>query len=630
MCADKVDSNITGLRFTEEDSIRVLPAYTAPVAASGRLTFGEVGTQGNTFTIGSRTYELRNAFDSDQDEIIIGTTPDETAQNVATAINTGASGAIVGAGTLAHADVVATVAGSVVTLTARATGVAGNAIATTDVITGASFNTATLTGGVDQVGTPPIWYPLEPNSYSDFGGAITTIARNPINPTRQRKKGVTTDLEASGGFNQDFTFGNSTRLLQGFFFADAREKFTTQSLNAAAIAITSVVNSTSSYGAVSGLDGLIAGDLLLAEGFANAANNGIKTVVSSASASIVVTEATVDEATPPAAAKLTHIGYQFGSGEVTFVLNGGLLQLLASGAEALPLLPGEWIFIGGDTVATSFTTAIGFARVKRLGSGFIEFDKTTFSTTAEVVPGTKTIQIFYGNIIRNEPDPDNVKRRTYQLERTLGRDEDGTMSEYLVGAVPNELTLNIGQADKLAADFTFIAVDNEQRDGDTGVKDGTRPALAPEEAYNTSSDFARIKLAMVDDDADILPLFAYATEASLTINNNVSPDKAVGVLGAFDTSAGTFEVGGALTAYFANVQAVQAVRNNANITLDIILAKANQGILWDVPLIALGDGRLNVEQDQSITLPLETNAAESAFGYTLLFQWFPYLPNIAG
>jgi hypothetical protein len=48
-----------------------------------------------------------------------------------------------------------------------------------------------------------------------------------------------------------------------------------------------------------------------------------------------------------------------------------------------------------------------------------------------------------------------------------------------------------------------------------------------------------------------------------------------------------------------------------------------------MPLLSLGDGRLNVEQDQPITLPLDTNAAESKFGHTLLYQSFPYLPTAA-
>lgn len=480
----------------------------------------------------------------------------------------------------------------------------------------------------------PIFYPLEPNSYSDFGGQISTIARNPINPSRQRKKGVTTDLDASGGFNQDLTINNTTRLLQGFFFADIRQKKTTQPMNGAAVPLTGVTGTSKTYAAASALTGFTTGHLVLATGFSVTANNGLKTVASPSTATaVVVTETLTNETSPPATATLSAVGFQFPSADVQVTLNGSLvrLQATATNMTTLGLIPGEWVYVGGDGAAYSFATSVGFARISKIEATFIEFDKVSWTgATAEAGTG-KTVRIFYGDVLKNESDPSLIKRRTYQVERTLGLDSNGTMSEYLVGAVPNELTLNIAQADKVSMDLTFVAVDNEQRTGSQGVKAGTRPSLNPASAFNTSSDFARIKLSLVSElDPAPQPLFAFATDMALSINNNVSPNKAIGVLGAFDTSAGTFEVGGNMTAYFADVVAAQAVRNNSDVTVDIIMLKKNIAMLWDIPLLSLGDGRLSVEQDQAITLPLETNAAESKFNHTLLFQSFAYLPDAAG
>lgn len=476
----------------------------------------------------------------------------------------------------------------------------------------------------------PIWYPLEPNGYKDFGGQISTIARNPIGQSRSRKKGVTSDLDASGGFSQDLTTNNTTRLLQGFFFADAREKGTTAPLAGAAAVVTSVAGASKKYASTL-MSTFKPNALVFASGFANAANNGFKTLTAASAGDITVAEVIVDEAAPPVTAKVEVVGFKFTSATASIVLNGTLARLSITGLDltTLGFTPGEWIHLGGDVAGSTFAISKGFARISVIAAGYLELDKTEWTPVAESAAGV-TLQIFTGLVLKNESTTAMIKRRTYNVERTLGSDDDGVMSEYLVGAVANELTLNVAMADKVTMDLSFVAVDNEQRKGITGVKPGVRPTLAPANAFNTSSDFARIKLASVSaTNSAPVPLFAFATELTLTVNNNVNPNKALGVLGAFDTSAGTFEVGGKLTAYFANVDSVAAVRNNADITMDVILVKENAGLMFDIPLLSLGDGRLTIEQDQPIMVPLENMAAESKFGHTLLFQSFAYLPNLA-
>lgn len=486
----------------------------------------------------------------------------------------------------------------------------------------------------------PVWNPLEPNGYTDFGGEITTIARNPINPSRQRKKGVTTDLDASGGFGTDLTQSNIQDILQGFMFADLRRK---AEFADSANPVTDVDGTSEEYTAASGLDVFAVGDLIFAAGFAEANNNGLKRVTTLISdTDIVVAENIVDE-TPPITASLVQVGFQFGSGEIDIVVSGSLpVFSRASGTKDFTdfgLIPGEWIYIGGDSAPTEFVNAEnnGWARVRSVTATAITFDKAV--TTMVVETGTSlTIQIFIPRTLKNELGTDIV-RRTYNLERKLGAPDDSLpaeiQSEYIVGAVPSEMSLNINTADKITVDLSFVGIDSEQRTGATGIKAGTRATLVEQDAFNTSSDFSRIKLAqVVDGDEAPSALFAFVTDLTLTLNNNVTPNKAVGTLGSFEVTAGTFQIGGSMEAYFSNVAAVTAVRNNVDITLDFAIAKANSGMVFDIPLLSLGGGRPNVEQDQAIKLPLDMDAATAAkidttLDYTFMMCFFDYLPTVA-
>ena len=480
----------------------------------------------------------------------------------------------------------------------------------------------------------PVWYGLEPNSYSDFGGELSTVARAPIDPSRQNKKGTVTSLDASGGFNIDFTKSNLVRLLQGFFFADARELPSTKPLNATAIAVTGVTAASKTYAAATGLASFVAKQIVLASGFSNATNNGLKTVVSSTAGTVVVTEVVADEASPPAAATLQTVGFEFASADINFAVTSGIPSLVATAVDftTLPnLIPGAWVFIGGDSATNRFANNVGYARIKSIAAKSLVFDDTTFTPVTEAGTG-KIIRIFVGTVIKNEKTPSLIKRRSYQIERQLGDGPTATQAEYLEGAVANEFTLNIPQADKLNADLSYVACENSQRSGEFGdqLKAGTRVAALGEDAYNTSSDVYRIKMNVLDSTtSNPSALFGYVSEASVTINNNVTPNKAIGVLGAFDTSAGNFEVSGSITAYFTTVSAVKAVRQNADVGLSVISASKNTGFVFDIPLLGLGGGRLSVEKDAPITVPLEPAGAQNANGYTMLYAVFSYLPSVA-
>lgn len=596
--------------------------------------------------------------------------------------------------------------------------------------------------GVLPVAASQVWLPLEPNSYTDFGGQITTIARRPINPSRQAKKGVVTDVSANIGFNIDLTQRNLQDLMEGYWFARYHRKdetlyngitiasvsastddwilnnieINTLALNAAGsgYSVNDVitlaggtfqtagqvtVNTVDGMGGITGFtltrrgvysvstasftqgsvapsggtgatfnmgtfqaihtfNQFVSSALVFVRGLVDDANNGLHKLNANFASNTTISTADelVDDASPATDATIVVVGYEFASDDAKIDASGTLPKLtteaMGTDLTTLGLSVGEWIFIGGDGAAESFavTNDNGFARIRSIAAHAIEFDKTAETMTTNA-GSSKTIRIFFGRFLRNEQGT-SIVRTTNDFERILGANDDSDLTkqqaEYVVGGVNNEATFNFKTADKATVDLTFIGLRtdhiDENVDGANTIlskaavvagSSANAPAIEEADGFNTSSDVTRIKMSLTSNsDANVTPLFAYVTDLTFTVKNNLDPNKAIGVLGAFEVTAGLFEVGGSVTAYFSDVAAVEAVQNNEDITIDAHFVKQNAGVSFDLPLLSLGNGKPDVAIDKAITLPLDLLAASGAkvfsgLDYTASLTFWDYLPDLA-
>lgn len=493
---------------------------------------------------------------------------------------------------------------------------------------GESFATTGLIIPSEELGNSfPTFHALEPNSYSDFGSNITNTPRSPINAARQREKGVTTDLDATAGFQVDFTLDNLEKLLPTYFFAAWRRsnEYGRSSQDTGDYTTDNANSAFDGTGVDTRFD---IGALIIATGSELNEGTLFDVIDNTTPDTLDVTPAPVDDTTLDAGAHLKQVGVRATTGDIDFDATMAFPALTSTTLDftTLGLIPGQWIYVGDGTVGSSFVSPgnNGFMRVKSVAANRLEIDKTQNTPATETGTGLN-IAIFFGDMLKNEADPTLIKKQSVQFERSLA--EAGF--EYVTGCIANTLTINISTADKVTVDLAFIGTDGFAQPNRKSIVGAQFPTLSTANtAFNTSSDFSRIRLA--DQNALSTPLFAFITELTLTINNNASATKAVAVLGNFDITVGDFVAEGNVTAYFSDVAAVQAVRNNADVTFDFALVNGNTGWIFDVPLIALGDGRLSVEKDQKITLPLSLGGArDPELNTTLIAIYFPFLPAVA-
>jgi hypothetical protein len=381
-----------------------------------------------------------------------------------------------------------------------------------------------------------------------------------------------------------------TETLEGFCFAAARVK--PHSANVAAVAATDDYTVASSVG-------FKVGSIVFGKGFDNAANNGIHVLNGITDATHVSTgDALADEAAG-AAKTIQVVGYQFPAADVVASVPAGLAAFRLASATVdcttLGLIPGEYCFIGGQAGGNRLGAAAaltGYGRVAAVATTHIDFDKTTMVVGAGDDGVGTTLQIFFGTVIRNEDDPDDIVKYTHTVERTLGRDEDGRQSEYVDGFVYNELTWNSPLADKVNVDIKGVGMTHHTRTGAEGplIAQAGASILAAlsEDAFNTSSNVYQIRMALLDP-ATLNPtalVFARVTEWKANDQKQrirrIRRKVRLARVSVRRRVRSTVDI--EATAYFSPCfGAIKSIADNADVTFHSIYAKQNAAVICRLP-----------------------------------------------
>ena len=490
------------------------------------------------------------------------------------------------------------------------------------------------------------WFELEPNGSPTLQAEIATIARNPISPDRQRKKGTISDLTANVSFDHDVTMDIADTFLPGFVV--------TRATNADMDFDVSAVSGTGSYTLVQPASGqrvtasvaerlpLSAkhAALLYGAGFGRLNNDGLlklKSAVATNALTISLERVVSTDPNPVAEAGSTGRLYRAG-----ILLNGGATPaartnkagvynaatrqytLTTESASvdwtSLGLTPGETISLDGH-----------FGRLAAVTATTLVLEQTDAALQAYQPADAEEVMVLFGKYIRNvgTDDTANYLETTYHFEASypgLGDGSQGstvTAYEYAEGCYCNQITINVPTTDKVTMNLAFVATDVEPPVTGAGRKAGASNARNVNRgtAFSSVADVARLRVTELDEDG----LTTFFKTLTLTINNNATPEKVIGNLGAEFVSLGDLHVDIETTVLFTNGRVLNAIRNNESTAFKMVLNNDNGALAIDIPAMTIGGGAKELPENQAVTISLTGQAfAHPVYDNSIGISIHPY------
>lgn len=491
------------------------------------------------------------------------------------------------------------------------------------------------------LGDPGIeWNLTEIDAINNFGAEITTVVREPISKNRQRSKGIVSDLGSTVGFDTDLTCSSFRDFISGFCFVRGINSDVTQIPSSGAIDITNhyIVNPLTAGQA----DKMDDDTLLWVTGGIVYANNGLKSV----SIDIITgaTEITVKETLVTETDKfdISFAGKREDSGanlswEWSSILKNATLTGIDVGVRlaSMGLVKGAEIHIGsidnkGDTVIKNAFENVqaddiyGYARCLDISDDVVIFDKVDLTLQyTNSTPPTTDIDILFGEFFRNvSVDHDDFVQQSYQFELEFPNLGAGGTDEYQysIGNLCDSLAIKLPETDKATITYGFIGTDTENP---TSLrKPGADTPIQPNmrEAFSTSTDIVKLRIAEIDDNG----ISTDFKDVNITLNNNVSPEKVLGTLGAKFMNAGIFNIDIETRLIFTDSAVINKIRNNETITIDFIIKNGDGVIIFDLPEATLGGGLRDFPRNESVLINVKSQPyGSSNFGTSIGISVFP-------
>jgi len=477
----------------------------------------------------------------------------------------------------------------------------------------------------------PQWFRLQPNTIKTFGAVIKSVTREPIDITRQSQPGTIVDLDSSVEFEHDLTTDSITKLMEGFVGAEAVNLnlyFLARPAVASGATYTIPGATTSQAGKLQyGATG--PKTLLFAAGYANATNNGLKVLAADTgtSGTVLAVSGTLVDETPPTNAYIALAGIRANTADLQIVVSAGVATITSGHGGGTAI---DFTTIGitaGQFIYAKFPLGEGYLRVTSIVAETITGDKLSAALITDTAAGV-TVDLYYGRFIRNvdvdqNADDKRYIERTYTFELFLP-DAYGVGThgyQYSPGNYFNSLSFNVPLTSKAVLDCSFIGIDTENPTSTRKTNAATPTMPIGRTAFNTSTNIVNLRttgLAASD---------TYFKSLSLKINNNASPEKVLGRLGAAVIDMGRFKVEIQSNVIFAGPDIITNIRNNVTCTMDFLLRNENGAIAVDIPSLKFSGGGRTYPQDKSVLMDITANAhQDDSLGTSIGISLFQYLP----